>query len=177
MNRAPFLTLWATVVAKRMGYAEDEALTLGKALAGLTAQSKGRRLGIYEPRPERQARMEADRDKLGAQTVEFMDRSVPCLRTVDGLRALTGTSPIRPERVRTYLQTKFKEDLPAVERRLTALASTFEPDELEGQAMGVYLQLRPAVPAGRVGWGQAGVLDLAEIDKLIQVRQALHRPV
>ncbi|MFO7958676.1 MAG: hypothetical protein R6X33_16425 [Candidatus Brocadiia bacterium] len=37
MNRAPVLTLWAAVVAERMGFEEDEALTLGKAVAGLTA--------------------------------------------------------------------------------------------------------------------------------------------
>ena len=46
INRAPVLTLWAVVVAERLGYDEKTALTLGKAVAGLNAQSKGRRLGI-----------------------------------------------------------------------------------------------------------------------------------
>jgi hypothetical protein len=49
INRAPVLTLWATTVAERLGFNRDEALSLGKAVAGLTAQSKGRRLGIYKP--------------------------------------------------------------------------------------------------------------------------------
>jgi hypothetical protein len=40
INRAPVLTLWAAVVAHRLGSDEDEALTLGKALAGLNAYSK-----------------------------------------------------------------------------------------------------------------------------------------
>lgn len=40
INRAPVLTLWATTVAERLGFAQDEALSLGKAVAGLTAQSK-----------------------------------------------------------------------------------------------------------------------------------------
>jgi len=48
INRAPVLTLWAVVVAERLGYKQDTALTLGKALAGLNAQSKGRALGIFE---------------------------------------------------------------------------------------------------------------------------------
>jgi hypothetical protein len=39
VNRAPVLTLWAAVVAERLGYERDEALTLGKAVAGLNAQS------------------------------------------------------------------------------------------------------------------------------------------
>ena len=49
INRAPVLTLWATVVAERLGFGHKEALTLGKAVAGLNAQSKGRRLGIFHP--------------------------------------------------------------------------------------------------------------------------------
>ena len=49
VNRAPVLTLWASVVARRLGFDHEAALSLGKTLAGLNAQSKGRRLGIYEP--------------------------------------------------------------------------------------------------------------------------------
>lgn len=48
INRAPVLTLWAAVVAERSGHDPDAALTLGRAVAGLNAQSKGRRLGIFE---------------------------------------------------------------------------------------------------------------------------------
>ena len=33
------------MVAQRLGFDEDEALTLAKAVAGLNAQAKGRRLG------------------------------------------------------------------------------------------------------------------------------------
>ncbi len=40
INRAPVLTLWAAVVAERFGFNHDEALSLGKALAGLNAQSE-----------------------------------------------------------------------------------------------------------------------------------------
>lgn len=40
INRAPVLTLWAAVVAERLGYEEETALTLGKAVAVLNAQSK-----------------------------------------------------------------------------------------------------------------------------------------
>src|SRR6202051_1205114 len=48
INRAPVLTLWATTVAERLGFDHDEALSLGRAVAGLNAQSKGRRLGIFQ---------------------------------------------------------------------------------------------------------------------------------
>jgi len=41
VNRAPVLTLWAAVVAEVLGFEHDEALTLGRAVAGLNAYSKG----------------------------------------------------------------------------------------------------------------------------------------
>ena len=44
INRAPVLTSWAAVVAERLGFDREEALTLGKSVAGLTAQSKGQRI-------------------------------------------------------------------------------------------------------------------------------------
>ena len=53
INRAPVLTLWAAVVAQRLGFYEDEALTLGKAVAGLNAQAKSRRLGIFKPHEDK----------------------------------------------------------------------------------------------------------------------------
>jgi hypothetical protein len=52
VNRAPVLTLWATVVAERLGFDRNAALTLGRAVAGSSAQMKGRALGIYEPSEE-----------------------------------------------------------------------------------------------------------------------------
>jgi len=171
INRAPFLTLWASVVARRLGYDEDEALTLGRAVAGLTAQSKGRRLGMFAPGSE-EARetLREKREALGAETVEMMDRVIPCVRTAEGIRALSKASPTDPESVRTYLGGRFKDALSEVEGKLVALAETFDPETLNAEAMDVYMRLRPNVPKGREGWGKAGLLDTAEIDALIRDR-------
>src|SRR5205085_2690097 len=49
VNRAPVLTLWGAVVAERLGFSRDEALSLGSAVAVLNAQAKGKRLGIFKP--------------------------------------------------------------------------------------------------------------------------------
>ena len=45
----PVLTLWAAVVAERLGFDRDTALTLGRAVAGLNAYAKGVSLGLLEP--------------------------------------------------------------------------------------------------------------------------------
>jgi len=167
VNRAPFLTLWASVVARRLDYAEDEALTLGRAIAGRVAQSKGRRLGICEPRPVAERRKVAEeRAKIGAERVEVMGRLVPCVRTPSGLRALDEATPIDPEGVWRYLAGKFGGLLPEVEKRLVALATTFPTAELGARAMDLYLGVRPDVPRGEAGRGKADMLDLEGISKL-----------
>jgi hypothetical protein len=48
VNRAPVLTLWATVVAERLGYPSDTALTLGWFVVGFGARAK---LGDDERNP------------------------------------------------------------------------------------------------------------------------------
>jgi hypothetical protein len=48
VNRAPMLTLWAAVVGEVLGFEHDEALTLGRAVAGLNAYLKGVPLGLLE---------------------------------------------------------------------------------------------------------------------------------
>jgi len=40
VNRAPVLTFWAAVVTEVLAFEHDEALTLGRAVAGLNAYSK-----------------------------------------------------------------------------------------------------------------------------------------
>jgi hypothetical protein len=41
INRAPVLTLWAAVVAERLGFDRDTVLTLGPVVAGLGAHANG----------------------------------------------------------------------------------------------------------------------------------------
>jgi hypothetical protein len=38
INRAPVLTLWAAVVAERLGFDHDETVILGRTVAGLSAR-------------------------------------------------------------------------------------------------------------------------------------------
>src|SRR6516162_8119996 len=113
INRAPVLTLWAAVVAQRLGFAEDEALTLGRAVAGLNAQAKGRRLGIFKPQEEKpnKARQKEPGERF---LIDVLGRPVPAANTDQGIRALQGGRPISPESVRRYLEGKLGEDLKVV---------------------------------------------------------------
>src|SRR6267154_773660 len=101
INRAPVLTLWAAVVAQRLGFKEDEALTLGKAVAGLNAYSKGRRLGIFKPHEEKPKKAR-EKERGERLWIEDLGRPVPAIITDDGIRAVRGNKPIDPESVRRY---------------------------------------------------------------------------
>src|ERR1051325_6768162 len=113
INRAPVLTLWATVVAERLGYEEAAALTLGKGVAGLDAQSKGRRLGIFKDQAEGEEKEKPQtREPRAEETfVTVLGRSVPALHTREGVRATLKGQPINPESVRRYLKQKFGDEL------------------------------------------------------------------
>ena len=52
INRAPVLTLWASVVAECLGFEQNEALTFGRAVARFDAYSKGMVLGLFQPSPK-----------------------------------------------------------------------------------------------------------------------------
>ena len=89
------LTLWAAVVAQRLGFRWDESLSLGKALAGLNAQSKGRRLGIFKPQEEK-PKAARERERGEEFWIELCGRPVPAKNTADGFHD-SSWSPRRAE--------------------------------------------------------------------------------
>jgi len=157
INRAPVLTLWASVVAERLGYDPDASLTLGKTVAGLNAYSKGKRLGIYGERKGEQGEA-AEPEK--PDWVELCGRQVPTRRTAEGLRAVAKDKPVDPRSVERYLEGKFGDDLSRAREAFSDLAAAFAPEELAEKAYGLYERFRPSIPPGKRGWGAAGSLDL-----------------
>lgn len=170
INRAPVLTLWGVIVAERLGYNHDEALTLGKALAGLTAQSKGQRLGIYTKTEadldEKRGKKAKERQIGEAEMVEVVGRMIPAVHTKHGIRATVKGEEIDPKSVERYLEKKFGSGLDDVRASLEVLAQTYPPQELERRAFSLYEQFRPGIPEGVSGWGAAGELSLERIRKL-----------
>ena len=166
INRAPVLTLWAAIVAERLGFKHDEALTLGRAVAGLNAYSKGVSLGLFTPTPEE---VRAKRKKLRPKetfTVDLLHRAVPAVHTKEGVRALAGVKPADPAAVERYLAAKFGDGYAAADKAMRRLARSRAPKALAREAYALYEKFRPAVPAGVRGWGAAGTLDLEAIARL-----------
>ena len=167
LNRAPVLTLWAAVVAERLGFDRTTALTLGQAVAGLSAYAKGVSLGIIEPRPEL-VRERGDQLAEGERLhVDLLGRAVPVVRTDEGLRAVSKGKPGNPAQIEKYLAGKFGERLGDARQAMAVLAAAHEPADLYRLGFRLYEQFRPAVPTGELGWGAKGELDLRKVRALV----------
>lgn len=160
INRAAVLMFSAAVVAERLGFDRATALTLGQAVAGMSAHAKGVSLGIIEPKPE------LVREQGECLQVDVLGRTVPVVRTPEGLRALDKGKPGDLERIERYLAGKFKDRLEEAREAMLELAGAFPPEELHRRGFRLYEQFRPSVPAGERGWGAVGELDLAAIRAL-----------
>jgi hypothetical protein len=174
INRAPVLTLWASVVARRLGFERDEALTLGRAVASAT-HAKDAPLILVTP--SRKAIKERRRALKAGKRVQFdlLKRAVPVVRTRKGLRALAKDRPIAPDIVEQYLEIKFGDALKLVRSAMKRLARSMSAPEIAAQADELYEKFRPKVPAGEPGWGAEGKLDLERIERLGAAKAARRR--
>lgn len=87
INRAPVLTLRAAVVAERLGFDRDEALTCGRAVAEVNAYSKGVALGLFEPMPQAIREQRKKARPAGISQIGLLGRAVPATHTPEGVRA------------------------------------------------------------------------------------------
>ena len=164
VNRAPVLTLWAAVVAERLGHPAETALTLGRAVAGSAARVKARNIGRDEREADREAQALRLREQHVTAPVMLLGKSIRLLPTEDGeLRAADGDRPADPVAVARYIAKAFGEDLLAVRAAMQALADRYEPAELNRIGFRLYEHFRPDVPLGAGGWGAKAMLDLERV--------------
>jgi hypothetical protein len=99
-------------------------------------------------------------------TVDLLHRAVPAKHTDEGLRALTGENPMRPESVQKYLESKFGDAIEDVSNSMLELAKSLPPRQLAENAYALYEKFRPEIPPGKKGWGASCKLDLDLIRKM-----------
>lgn len=162
VNRAPVLTLWAAIVAERLGHDADAAITLGRAVAGSSARVKARAIGLEEKREDGDLRDTAK--PAPRRTVHLLGRDLPVAERNGSAYALDHDKPAAPRPSHAYVEKAFAEHLPAVRRAMEALPDSLPPEELNRIGFRLYERFRPEVPAGAAGWGKKGVLDLKLIE-------------
>jgi hypothetical protein len=165
VNRAPVLTLWATVVAGRLGHPPEAALTLGRFVAGSSARAKGRRLGISDEKQDAEERQARTAElKPRRQTVRVLGRDIPVLAADDGsLRAEDDGKPASAKSVQSYIARAFGDRLGEARAAMEGLAASLPPEELNRVGFRLYERFRPDVPEGAQGWGAKGELRIERI--------------
>jgi len=84
-------------------------------------------------------------------TIDLLHRAVPSKHTDEGLRALSGESPIHPESVQKYLESKFGDALEDFSNAMVDLAKSLPPSQLAEKAYALYEKFRPEIPSGKKG--------------------------
>ncbi len=149
------------MVAERLGHPPEAALTLGRAVAGASAQAKARRLGIAdEHRGEERATGERSAKAAPSPTVRLLGREIA---VADSGATLDKGKPASAAGVRTYLTRAFGDRLGEVRAAMEALAASLPPDELNRVGFRLYERFRPEVPEDVEGWGAKAVLDIGRI--------------
>ncbi|KAJ7228585.1 hypothetical protein GGX14DRAFT_547571 [Mycena pura] len=146
VNRAPLLTAWATLVAERLGFQREEALSIASVYTEMNAISKGVSMGVYKQGSE--IGMEASPG--GSQPyVDLMGRR-PLFRTQSSQwRALSGGVAVQPSTAFSYISRALRQTTPHVIGAMRLLVTSYSPEEINTKAWGLYAEFRPEVN----GWG------------------------
>ena len=164
VNRAPVLTLWACVVAERLGHRRDTALTLGRSVAGSAARVKARSIGREETKSDRDADTPRIAEVHLTAPVLLLGKTIRLVPTADGeLRAADGDQPADPAAVQRYLAKAFGNHIDAARTAMEKLAARYEPAELNRIGFRLYEKFRPDVPPGNEGWAKKAALDIEKI--------------
>ncbi|KAE9410642.1 hypothetical protein BT96DRAFT_984149 [Gymnopus androsaceus JB14] len=156
VNRAPLMTAWSTIVAERMGFEREEALSIASSYTEMNAIAKGVSLGIYKD--GKQKGLEAV--KGGTQPyVDIMGRRPLYQIHNDRWRALHSGAPTHPNTAFSYISRSLRQTMPFIIGALRLLANSFSPQEINEKGWGLYTQFRPAVE----GWGNRSEVRCAVI--------------
>jgi len=176
INRAPVLTLWAAVLA-HVGPAQLpwlSALTVGKAVAGMLAQSRGRATGILEPSSSdhsRKRQKTPDEQEHTAADVQVLGIKVHMAHIDNHTYATISNKPINASQCDRYVHQHFganRARVIAVMRYVThcilARGADGEADVTGRYSFTLYEQFRPITASGQApAWGQNGELDLSKM--------------
>ncbi|KAF9226546.1 hypothetical protein BS17DRAFT_864779 [Gyrodon lividus] len=156
VNRAPLMTAWATVVAERLGFEREEALTIGSVYTEMNAVTKGVSLGLVdESRKKEIEPIPGEKQPY----VDLMGRR-PLYQTQSSTwRALVGGSPVSPSTAFSYISRAFRQTTPHIMGALRLLAASYPPLELNNIGFALYADFRPTVD----GWGKRGEVPCKRI--------------
>lgn len=158
VNRAPVMMAWACVVAERLGFSREEALSIASVYTEMNAISKGVSIGVYDKK--READLKTAHAGGTQPYVDLLGRRVPLYRNASGAwRAFTTEdsdgSGSAPGAAYGYITRALRQTAPAVLGAMRLLAESYNDSmELNRVGFALYADFRPEV----TGWGKRGEL-------------------
>ncbi|CAK5275614.1 unnamed protein product [Mycena citricolor] len=149
VNRAPLMTAWSFLVAQRLGFGLEEALSIASVYTELNAISKGVSIGVFKKSDRR-----ATEASLGGTQpfVELMGRR-PLYRSQNSQwRALSNDEPVDPGVAFGYISRALRQNTPYILGALRLLVESYSVQEINKIAWSLYADFRPDV----TGWGDRG---------------------
>ncbi|KAH9951615.1 hypothetical protein B0H21DRAFT_716738 [Amylocystis lapponica] len=165
VNRAPVMMAWAFIVAERLGFQREEALSIASVYTEMNAITKGVSLGIFDSGTQKGR----EASQHGSQPyVDLMGRrSVPLYQTADARwRALSTGAPVAPSAAFSYISRALRQTTPHVLGALRLLAASYAPAQLNAKGFALYADFRPSVD----GWGKKAELRCNAILALRKAR-------
>ena len=171
INRSPVLQLFSACVAhfQHPDLSWQQCLNIGSAISALCAVSKGKAVGMIEPKDKSEAEVKSKEDKQAktledSKVVTVMGFPLPMKNEAV---LLSGT----PKRANEgMLKGKFGERYEETVKVIQDALQSWRDDreDLDKKAFHMYEKFRPTVPAGQSGWGRKGELNLAEVENTIK---------
>lgn len=181
INRFPIFAAWCYVIARRLGYGEEEAQSLAVTRARLGAAARagllGRGGGHAGHAPHAPRRGAAAAEPEAVEQVPFVGMRPFVTRRQGELRGVMhgsdGLDVITPRQYETSVVSKLGEAYPALIRLLQKLAATLPPEELNAQGYHLYERFAPMVRSAggsetRPRFGQRGTFDPNKVEALIE---------
>ena len=168
INRAPVLQLWGAAVAQFVhpDLSWLACLSIGNSISTICAISRGRSIGVFEPKDEPDESKHKPK-KLAGNILELAVMGFPM--QVKGNAIISkGTPKLANE---NSIKGKFGSD-----EKYEATRAAFQEalnswkgseQELENKAFHMYERFRPNVSGGQQGWGRKGRLDLNVVHKIV----------
>jgi len=162
VNRAPVMTAWATVVAEKLSFGREEALSIAAAYTEMNAISKGVSIGVFDRAKGKGVELQQGQAQ---PYVDLMGRRIALYESQSSQwRALVKGEPIDPATGYSYMARSFRQTLPFVMGAMRLLADSYTPQHLNEHGFGIYADFRPEVD----GWGKRAEV---RCDKILSLRK------
>ena len=169
INRAPILELWSSCVAQFLHPAVtwETCLSIGGAIATITAISKGRSIGKIDKPGSGEAKKKKGERRKKAEKEDLDELEVMSfkLNLDKNGQAMVGGKPKKAGEEALIKKYGGSDRYETVKATFQDALQEWkgQEEDLDGRAFSCYEDFRPSIATGQRGWGRKGQLNLETV--------------